>query len=132
MPATGTSSFACPATIPANGPDWWIPNRESRIRTGRTVSPPTMCTCRRDRCCCWKRTEAAMNSADYTWGAHPVGAGLWRFRLWAPGIDVLELRLDGRDYPMQPLSGGWFGVELAAEPGAEYAFVLPDGMVVPD
>lgn len=73
-----------------------------------------------------------MNSADYTWGAHPVGAGLWRFRLWAPGIDALELRLDGRNYPMQPLSGGWFGVELAAEAGAEYAFVLPDGMVVPD
>lgn len=68
-----------------------------------------------------------------SWGAEFVNEGEARFRLWAPGVDQLALRLGGGDTPMTRNKDGWF--ELLATgvaPGAPYAFVLPEGMAVPD
>ena len=68
-----------------------------------------------------------------SWGSEFVRDGEARFRLWAPGLDRLALRLNGEDLPMAPQEGGWY--ELLAPgvaPNAEYAFVLPDGLAVPD
>ncbi len=68
-----------------------------------------------------------------TWGAEFVAAGEVRFRLWAPGQETVLLRLNGQDTPMTRSADGWF--ELLAtgvEPGAEYNYVLADGLVVPD
>ena len=44
----------------------------------------------------------------------------------------MTLRLAGRDIPMVKQDGGWFELTAEAEPGAEYCYVLPDGLVVPD
>ncbi|MCC5969186.1 MAG: malto-oligosyltrehalose trehalohydrolase [Pararhodobacter sp.] len=56
-----------------------------------------------------------------------------RFRIWAPGRDGVALRLEGRDHPMQREAQGWYSVHVAeARAGAGYAFVLDDGMCVPD
>ncbi|MFU8895156.1 MAG: malto-oligosyltrehalose trehalohydrolase, partial [Gammaproteobacteria bacterium] len=69
----------------------------------------------------------------------PMGAELdgprTRFRLWAPSVDQVVLRLgeacDGT--PMQATGAGWFELESdAAPPGTPYQFLLPDGLVVPD
>ncbi len=68
-----------------------------------------------------------------TWGAEYVAVGEVRFRLWAPGQEVVMLRLEGEDTEMSASRDGWF--ELLAtgvSAGAEYNFVLADGMVVPD
>ncbi len=68
-----------------------------------------------------------------TWGAEYVAAGEVRFRLWAPGQETVTLRLNGEDTEMSRSEDGWF--ELLATgitPGAEYAYVLADGIVVPD
>jgi maltooligosyltrehalose trehalohydrolase len=68
-----------------------------------------------------------------SWGAEYVTAGEVRFRLWAPGQETVTLRLSGKDAEMSRSDDGWF--ELLATgvaPGAEYNFVLPNGMVVPD
>lgn len=70
--------------------------------------------------------------AGYSWGAVPVGGGRWSFRLWAPGVPALKLRLSGRDVPMEAGKGGWFALEAEAKEGAAYAYVLPDGQTVPD
>jgi len=68
-----------------------------------------------------------------SWGAEYVAAGEVRFRLWAPGQETVTLRLDGKDADMTRSDDGWF--ELLAtgvSPGAEYNYVLANGMVVPD
>lgn len=66
------------------------------------------------------------------WGPVVQAGARTLFRLWAPDHDRLTLRLDGRDLPMEAGEGGWFRLEAPAAPGTPYAFVLPDGMVVPD
>lgn len=71
--------------------------------------------------------------APLSWGAQVLEGGGVRFRLWAPGLEALTLRVDGTDRTMSRATDGWF--EHVAEdvaPGAEYLFVLPDGMTVPD
>jgi maltooligosyltrehalose trehalohydrolase len=71
--------------------------------------------------------------APLSWGAQVLEGGKVRFRLWAPGLEALTLRVNGTDRPMASAADGWF--EHVAEdvtPAAEYAFVLPDGMTVPD
>ncbi|CAN5293370.1 malto-oligosyltrehalose trehalohydrolase [soil metagenome] len=68
-----------------------------------------------------------------SWGAEFVRAGDVRFRVWAPGMDRLSLRLNDTDTEMGRDEEGWF--ELLASgvaPGAHYAYVLPDGLVIPD
>ena len=68
-----------------------------------------------------------------TWGCEFVAAGEVAFRLWAPGQEAISLRLNGSDTPMTRNDDGWFELLAAGiSPGAEYAFVLPDGMVIPD
>ncbi|ETX14268.1 malto-oligosyltrehalose trehalohydrolase [Roseivivax halodurans JCM 10272] len=66
------------------------------------------------------------------WGAVPLDGTRTRFRLWAPGIDTLGLRLPAGDVPMSAAGDGWFEFETEAPEGTPYNFVLPDGMVVPD
>lgn len=68
-----------------------------------------------------------------TWGAEYVAAGEVRFRLWAPGQEKVWLRLNGEGTEMTRSPDGWF--ELLATgvvPGAEYSYLLANGMVVPD
>lgn len=72
------------------------------------------------------------DSLSLSWGAQVRPDGKVRFRLWAPGVDTLSLRLDGIDRAMVPGPGGWFELVADAAPGMEYAFVLPDGRAVPD
>ena len=67
------------------------------------------------------------------WGPELLGAGEVRFRVWAPGVDSLRLRLDGDDADMIRSGDGWFErVASGVENGAAYGFVLPDGLFVPD
>ncbi|AZQ68457.1 malto-oligosyltrehalose trehalohydrolase [Silicimonas algicola] len=73
-----------------------------------------------------------MADIAYTWGAGPSGEGKWRFRLWAPGLERLLLRLNGGDHAMEAVGDGWFALERPAEEGDAYGFVLSDGLVVPD
>ena len=67
------------------------------------------------------------------WGPQPLDDGRTDFRLWAPDEPSLSLRCDAGTFPMEPRGEGWFGLATDAVPsGGAYAFVLPDGMVVPD
>jgi malto-oligosyltrehalose trehalohydrolase len=61
-----------------------------------------------------------------------VGGSNWRFRLWAPGVEHLTLRLEGEEIAMTPEPEGWFATTAQACEGQRYAFVLPDGTAVPD
>jgi malto-oligosyltrehalose trehalohydrolase len=77
------------------------------------------------------RTDSA--STQTAWGPELLASGGARFRLWAPGEDRLTLRLNGQDNAMRKAEGGWFVADVTdAMAGADYAFVLPDGKVVPD
>ena len=68
-----------------------------------------------------------------SWGSEFVTDSAVRFRLWAPGQDSITLRLNGQDQPMKADDDGWFELEATGvSPGAEYQFVLADGMAVPD
>ncbi|MEM6050392.1 malto-oligosyltrehalose trehalohydrolase [Erwinia sp. P7711] len=72
-------------------------------------------------------------SFQKSWGAEYLASGEVRFRLWATGQRQVTLRLAGQDREMQPAGEGWFELLVAdVSPGAEYNFVLSDGMVVPD
>ncbi|MEM8572151.1 MAG: malto-oligosyltrehalose trehalohydrolase [Pseudomonadota bacterium] len=67
-----------------------------------------------------------------SWGPVQTDRGA-RFRLWAPSQTAVILRLDGQDTPMRESGDGWFTLDApSAQIGSEYAFVLPDGLVVPD
>jgi malto-oligosyltrehalose trehalohydrolase len=68
---------------------------------------------------------------DYAWGP-VIGPETTRFRLWAPGVDALEVVHGGRALPMQRAGDGWWTAEAPARPGDAYAFRLPSGLVVPD
>ena len=70
-------------------------------------------------------------------GAEPTAAGTVRFRLWAPAAQRVELLLYAAGATevtaMQPLPGGWFGLEsTAARPGSLYRFRIDGGAEVPD
>ena len=59
--------------------------------------------------------------------------GRARFSLWAPSVISVGLTLeDGPPLPMTPSGDGWFVAETEASVGTRYAFVLPDGLAVPD
>ena len=77
----------------------------------------------------------APRSGDATpaplWGAIPGPDGT-RFRLWAPDLSALSLRIDGTDLPMQAMGDGWFERTEIAPDGTEYLFVTPDGTALPD
>ena len=67
----------------------------------------------------------------YAWGAIPADPGCWRFRLWAPGVRALTLRLPDRDVAMDAENDGWFSVLATAEEGECYRYVLPSGTEAP-
>jgi maltooligosyltrehalose trehalohydrolase len=67
------------------------------------------------------------------WGCCFVEPGRARFRLWAPQVDALSLRLESSDIAMTRDREGWFeAIVDGVEPGSSYCFVLPDRMEVPD
>lgn len=66
------------------------------------------------------------------WGAEPVAAGHWDVRLWAPSIETIQLRVADKVWPMESCGDGWFAIEVESDEGVPYAFVLPDGLTVPD
>lgn len=68
-----------------------------------------------------------------TWGSEYVREGEVRFRLWAPEMKTISLRIDGEDQEMSLADDDWF--ELLATgiaPETRYQFVLPGGKAVPD
>ncbi|PZQ45754.1 MAG: malto-oligosyltrehalose trehalohydrolase [Rhodovulum sulfidophilum] len=65
------------------------------------------------------------------WGPLPAKDGT-RFRLWAPAETAVALRWGGADHPMRRDAEGWFELTRPARAGEDYAFVLGDGLVVPD
>ncbi|MDB6103801.1 MAG: putative fused trehalose maltokinase and malto-oligosyltrehalose trehalohydrolase, partial [Gammaproteobacteria bacterium] len=78
-----------------------------------------------------------------TWRADPVPEhgsklhpdGTATFRLWAPAHTQIQLQLEGPYHRllMRPIGDGWHQVSVRGLcAGTRYAFVLPDGMVVPD
>ena len=70
--------------------------------------------------------------SDYRWGPVKLSEG-WRFRLWAPGEDRLDLSFRGQHLPMEKGEGGWFTLDVPeAHDGDAYAFILPEGQCVPD
>lgn len=76
-----------------------------------------------------------MSSRTFTksWGAEYTEANGVRFRLWASGHPRVMLRLAGEDKEMNAVGDGWFELTVpGVAPGAEYQYVLPDGMAVPD
>ena len=62
-----------------------------------------------------------------------AGAGV-RFRLWAPTAPSVTLQLDhDRRLPLHALAGGWHELVVGdAGCGTRYAFIMADGLVVPD
>jgi malto-oligosyltrehalose trehalohydrolase len=61
--------------------------------------------------------------------------GSTTFRLWAPAHRQIELQLEGSSHRllMRPIGDGWYQVSVpGVRAGTRYAFVLPDGTVVPD
>lgn len=67
------------------------------------------------------------------WGAEFISNDVVRFRVWAEGQNALTLRLADCDIPMAATEDGWFEVDVpGVAHGAEYHYVLQDGMTVPD
>jgi maltooligosyltrehalose trehalohydrolase len=67
-------------------------------------------------------------------GAEPGASGT-RFRLWAPSVAAVTLKLaeTGEELPMHAREGGWFELETAAAgAGTAYSFRLADGLEFPD
>ncbi len=77
-----------------------------------------------------------MTAEDYgaRWGAHLRDDGSALFRLWAPAVDRLRLKLgDGDEPEMRRHDDGWFTLELdGLAENTPYLYVLPNGMIVPD
>ena len=55
-----------------------------------------------------------------------------RFSVWAPRAARVELHLDGARLPMQKGPEGWWEVEAASGPGADYGYCLDGGGPLPD
>jgi maltooligosyltrehalose trehalohydrolase len=67
------------------------------------------------------------------WGATYLTDGAAHFRVRAGGQRSVTLRLSGHDVVMQPSGDGWFECRVeGVKPGAEYQYVLDNGMAVPD
>lgn len=71
---------------------------------------------------------------ELPFGAHLLGEGV-RFRVFAPAMKTLRLKLEGRGEPvdMQDAGGGWFERTMPeAGAGTRYTYVLDDGSALPD
>ncbi|EPE96282.1 malto-oligosyltrehalose trehalohydrolase [Rhizobium grahamii] len=71
-------------------------------------------------------------SKGFAWGpSHQEDGTL--FRLWAPGIETLALRVGSVDVAMDRRDDGWFEILIGDLPSqVNYSFILPDGTAVPD
>ncbi len=71
---------------------------------------------------------------DMPFGAQPLPGGGARFRLWAPGVAAVALRLDeAQELPMTQAGSGWFELTApSAQAGSRYRYRLPDGLLAPD
>ncbi len=67
-------------------------------------------------------------------GTELLTRGGVRFRIWAPGVAAVALRLDEtQELPMAATGKGWFELAVpSAHDGSRYSFRLPDGLLVPD
>lgn len=65
------------------------------------------------------------------WGARPIGAGSWRFGLWAPDASSVAVELNGTSLPARAARDGWWQLESAATAGEAYRWVI-DGTAYPD
>ena len=67
---------------------------------------------------------------------HPAGEGEWRFRVWAPEAEKMELHIldpDDRRLPMESLERGYFEVTVHdAAPGARYMYIIDGEKERPD
>jgi 1,4-alpha-glucan branching enzyme/maltooligosyltrehalose trehalohydrolase len=70
---------------------------------------------------------------DYTFGP-VVSEDAVEFQLWAPLVESVSLKVDGRQaQPMHRTDDGWHRCHAAGiGPGSLYIFALPDGSEVPD
>jgi maltooligosyltrehalose trehalohydrolase len=59
-------------------------------------------------------------------GAVPRGDGLVEFRVWAPNVRSIAVRVGGDDHGLDEVGEGVFAGEVACAPGDDYLFV-PDG-----
>jgi maltooligosyltrehalose trehalohydrolase len=56
-----------------------------------------------------------------------------RFRVWAPGLERLAVRVEGADHPMRKgLDGAFEALVPGAGHGSRYQLLLPDGALRPD
>lgn len=75
-------------------------------------------------------------------GATPLAGGGVGFRLWAPSLPQVLLRIEADgggetvEFPMIKYADGWHTRDIVtpgtAGPGTRYRFLLPDGLLVPD
>ncbi|WP_210528380.1 alpha-amylase family glycosyl hydrolase [Rubellimicrobium arenae] len=66
-----------------------------------------------------------------TWGAEPLGDGLWRFALWAPGADAVAVEIGDARHGMERGPDGFWRTTQTARADDAYAFVV-DGRPTPD
>jgi maltooligosyltrehalose trehalohydrolase len=66
-------------------------------------------------------------------GATPPGDGRWRFRVWAPFVQRVEVRIGERMHRLKRGERGYHEAILErVAPGARYAFVLDGSRELPD
>jgi maltooligosyltrehalose trehalohydrolase len=66
-------------------------------------------------------------------GARLGDDGVTDFRLWAPSVDGVRVKVDSQEpLQMQPAGDGWYCARAKAAAGARYRFIMPDGTAVPD
>jgi len=72
-------------------------------------------------------------ACDYAFGAQPIAPDRLRFRIWAPGVERMELELDGGPpMAMHPRGEGFHELICPGRAGMRYRYRLPDGRRVPD
>jgi maltooligosyltrehalose trehalohydrolase len=76
-----------------------------------------------------------MSTAAQVWqrplGALPLDEGGVELRVWAPRATRLAVRIHDREHPLEQTADGIWSVEVFADPGDDYWFVL-DGRELPD
>jgi maltooligosyltrehalose trehalohydrolase len=65
-------------------------------------------------------------------GAVPREPGAVEAAVWAPAARAVAVRTGGRDQSLRPLEDGVFAGVVAAEPGADYVYVLDGEQALPD
>jgi maltooligosyltrehalose trehalohydrolase len=65
-------------------------------------------------------------------GAIPVGPGRAEFRVWAPDVESVAIRVGGAPYALERSDDGTWSREVSAGTGDDYTFVLDGGEAWPD